>query len=149
MKTVYTVFLISFLKYTMVKPSKQTEPKQPANNLESNITDISSTKYCETCHVCVCVCVCVCVWLCMCVCVCVTVYVCERGRERESSSVEKGNGQGGDEGECNEYIVYCVFIGFTLEIDLGCSSSPSTMLLISDTVGIGITQMQAKSLKLK
>ena len=62
MKTVYIVFLISFLKYThgktvktiwtkatcMVNQSKLTEPNQHANNFESNITAVSSTEYCAT-----------------------------------------------------------------------------------------------------
>ena len=46
------LYCVSYLtsETQMVKQSKQTEPTQHANIVESNITVLSSTDYCETCH---------------------------------------------------------------------------------------------------
>ena len=98
-------FLPNFWKIQMVKQSKQTEPKQHANNFESNITAISSTEYSETCHVsmfvCVCACMCVCMraHVCVCVCVCVCVHMCvweyvhAQGRQKERDKRDRERAQ--------------------------------------------------------
>ena len=92
-------YLINFLNTHMANSqNKLFNQGNMQTSLSQNITVISSTEYCETCHahvcmyVCVCVCVhvtshyvcvCMCVHVCVCVCVCVYVRVCLRERERE------------------------------------------------------------------
>ena len=49
MKTEVLYCVSSLVSKQMVEQSQQIEPKQHANNSESNIAAVSSTKYCETC----------------------------------------------------------------------------------------------------